>query len=231
MSFGDQQIKLKKIGIVIPAFNESKTINKVISGALSYGGIPIVVDDGSSDDTAKVAIESGAEVLVHNINMGYDQAINSGFLKAKELNCDCIITLDADGQHNPQLIEQFVKKIESGADVVIGIRNKTQRFSEKIFSIFTNIKFSIKDPLCGLKAYKIEVYNELGYFDSYKSIGTELALYAANSGKSICQIEFITLNRIDKPRFGKVIIANYKILRSLFFALINKKYNNKVYGR
>ena len=219
MHSGDQQIKLKKIGIVIPAFNESKTINKVILGAISYGGVPIVIDDGSNDETTKVAIESGAEVLVHKTNMGYDQALNSGFRKAKELNCDCIITLDADGQHNPQLIEQFVKNIESGADVVIGVRNKTQRFSEKIFSIVSVIKFGIKDPLCGMKAYKVKVYNEQGYFDSYNSIGTELAIYAAKSGKRISQIEFTTLNRIDNPRFGKIIFANYKILRSLFFAL------------
>ncbi len=209
---------MNKIGIVIPAFNESKTIKKIVLGSRKYG-IPIVVDDGSLDNTAEIAKIHGAELVIHKTNCGYDFALNSGFKKAKELSCDCIITLDADGQHDPALLKLFISSIENGADVVLGIRDRTQRFAEKLFAIIANKKFSIKDPLCGMKAYRIEIYNELGHFDSYNSTGTELAIFASKKNKKIKQINFKTNERLDNPRFGKIIFANYKILRALFYAL------------
>ena len=70
-----------------------------------------------------------------------------------------------------------------------------------------------------MKAYRIEIYNELGHFDSYNSIGTELAIFASKKNKKIKQINFKTNERLDNPRFGKIIFANYKILRALFYAL------------
>ena len=209
---------MKKIAIVIPAFNESKTIKKIVLETIRFG-IPIVVDDGSSDQTSEIAIKNGAKIVIHDNNYGYDAALNSGFLKAKEIGCDCIITFDADGQHNPNLLKLFIGAIENGTDVVLGVRDKTQRFAEKLFAIIAHKKFGIIDPLCGMKAYRTDVYNELGHFDSYNSIGTELAIFAVKKNKRIKQIHFKTNERLDSPRFGKIISANFKIIRALFYAL------------
>ena len=100
-----------RIGLVIPALNEGMTIYDVVLKASKYG-LPIVVDDGSIDSTGEKAKEAGAEVVRHKINLGYESALGSGFQRADELGCDVVITLDADGQHEPSLIRLFIEKIK-----------------------------------------------------------------------------------------------------------------------
>jgi len=210
-----------RVGIIIPSFNESATIGQIVQKALPYG-VVIVIDDASSDKTGEIALDKGAVVVKHAENMGYDNSLCSGFEKAYEAGCLYIITLDADGQHDPSLIAQMIHILDSGADLVVGIRNKKQRFSELLFSWISSWKWGIEDPLCGMKAYRVNIYSELGHFDSYTSIGTELMIYAAKNNKNISQIPIISGLRNDKPRFGNSFLANYKILRSLWLGF--KKY-------
>jgi len=207
-----------RLALIIPAFNEEKTIRKVINEVINYG-LPIVVDDGSSDDTARIAIESGAIVISHGQNRGYDQALNSGFAEAHSLGIEVIMTFDADGQHSAALIHEFLSAINAGADVVIGVRNRQARLSETIFAWVASILWDIRDPLCGMKAYRSEVYRELGHFDSYNSIGTELCIFAQRSDFNIIEIPFDVKERIDNPRFGSLLRANLKIFRAIFLGL------------
>lgn len=208
-----------RIGIVIPAFNESATIGAIINSVKKYG-TPIVVDDGSTDGTGKIALEAGAVLVSHGENKGYDFALNSGFQEASKLGVKIIVTIDADGQHDPSLIKQFVEVIDSGADVVIGVRNFCQRFAERLFAIYANRRFGIADPLCGMKAYRINVYKTLGHFDSYNSVGTELAIFAAKNSFRVDQIAFNIRNRADSPRFGRAFLSNCKIFRALIFSMM-----------
>ena len=207
-----------RVGIVIPALNESATISGVVKSALAYGS-PIVVDDGSIDDTASYARKAGAIVVSHEQNLGYDEALNSGFKKAAERNSEIVITLDADGQHDPDLMASFIDKIDAGADMVIGIRNHQQRLGEHLFALYTNWRFGIKDPLCGMKAYRTTIYKALGHFDSYGSIGTELMIYAARNAYRIDQLPFNVMERKGQSRFGQSIQANYKIVRAMLLAM------------
>lgn len=207
-----------KLAIVIPAFNEEKTIKNVVKSLKQYGE-PIVVDDGSSDKTRAIALDAGAKVISHNKNMGYDKALNSGFKKAFSLDFDAVITLDADGQHDSSVIPKFCNKIILGNDVVVGIRNKKQRFSEHLFAFYTKLRFKIDDPLCGMKAYSRSAYESLGYFDSYNSIGTELMIYAIKNNFSLGQVPLITKNRIDKTRFGGIISSNLKIIKAMILSI------------
>lgn len=207
-----------KIGLVIPAYNEANTIFDVVKAASKYGQ-PIVVNDCSSDDTAELAVQAGAIVVNHDTNLGYDGALNSGFAKAMSNGCTSIITLDADGQHNPKLIKSFIDALEDGADMVLGIRSSKPRFSEHLFALVTNKKFGIKDPLCGMKGYSTKVYDALGYFDSYGSIGTELMLFAASNNFLFTQIFFNVEERQDAPRFGGSLKANMKILKAMFLSM------------
>ena len=206
------------LGLVIPAYNEEATIAKVIN-EVSLFGIPIVVNDASSDKTAQVAEEAGATVVTHDDNMGYDAALNTGFKKANDLNCKYIITLDADGQHDPKLLSSIIKKFKKNYDLVLCIRHKLPRVSEKIFSIYSNYKFNIHDPCCGLKGYSIELFREKGAFDTYQSIGTELAFFGVKQGYKMTEILFVVNDRLDSPRFGNSIRANLKIFRSLYNAI------------
>jgi len=204
-----------RIGIVIPALNEAATIESVVAKATQFG-CPIVVDDGSDDDTAKLARDSGAEVVKHSTTCGYDRALNTGFSHAESLGYQYFITMDADGQHDPQIVNLFIEKLKEGSDLVIGIRDRKQRFAEHVFAWVTTSKWGIRDPLCGMKAYRVELYKELGCFDSYGSIGTELAIYAAKNNKKIEQLAIGTPPRKDQPRFGNRWVANKRIFRALW---------------
>ena len=172
-----------KIAIIIPAFNEENTISRVINSIKSYG-IPIVVNDASTDRTETVANDAGAIVINHIHNEGYDKSLDSGFKKADALNCNYVVTFDADGQHDSNAIPLFINELKNGFDLVLGFRTKKQRFSELLFSFFTRNRLGWRDPLCGMKGYNIKLYKELGYFDSYNSIGTELAFFGILNGYS-----------------------------------------------
>jgi glycosyltransferase involved in cell wall biosynthesis len=208
-----------RVGIVIPAFNEESSIGEVIKICLDFG-IPIVVDDGSSDNTAEVARSEGAEVVSHEVNAGYDAALNSGFIKADELKCEFVVTIDADGQHNPEILGKIISLLEKHADIVICIRDSQQRFAEYCFALLTKALYGISDPLCGLKGYRISIYKALGHFDSYNSIGTELALFSVRSGYKLQQIPIVVQERNDLPRFGRKLYANYKIFRAMLLSCV-----------
>ena len=206
-----------RIAVVIPALNEASTIGRIVSAVGKYG-VPIVVDDGSTDSTAELAINNGAVVVSHKTNLGYDAALNTGFKKANELNFLTTITVDADGQHDPAVIEKFLNAIDMGADVVIGIRNQKQRITERVFAVYTRLRFNLQDPLCGMKAYRMTVYQSAGQFDSYSSIGTELMLFAAKNNYRCVEIPLVVKDRDGRPRFGGAFGANVKILRALIFS-------------
>ena len=189
-----------RLVIVIPAFNEAATIGTVVCAVAAYG-TPIVVDDGSSDFTGQLACAAGAVVLSHPSNTGYDSALNSGFARAAEIGCDFVVTMDADGQHDPTFLPAFLEELERGADVVVGVRDKRQRLAEHVFAFVSRNLWGISDPLCGLKGYRLGIYRELGHFDACNSIGTELAIYASRNKKIIRQVSWRLLTESVSCRF------------------------------
>ena len=94
--------------IGIPAYNEEKNIAVIITRLKKITDKIIVCDDGSSDLTSKIAEELGVMVIKHERNMGYGAAIRSIFLKAKNLDCDILVTFDADGQHRIEDISKVI---------------------------------------------------------------------------------------------------------------------------
>ncbi len=111
-----------KVLVLIPAYNEAARIAIVINGASKY--LPVlVVDDGSGDATAQVSRDNGAEVLRYEPNRGKGAALMAGFRYAMEQGYDAVLTLDADGQHDPDEIPLFLEEFSRGADLVIGKRD------------------------------------------------------------------------------------------------------------
>lgn len=210
-----------KIVMVIPALNEEQTIASVIANIKQYVDAVIVVDDGSTDKTAFYAEQQGAMVLSHTENQGYDKSIDDGFHLGAQIGATILITFDADGQHHPEDIPMIVEPIIARtADVVVGKRPSHARVTEYLFALVGRLKAGINDPLCGLKAYSIKVYNDVGYFDTMKSIGTQLMFEASKRGYRITQRD-ITLNRRhDEPRFGTRLIANWKIFKAILKILV-----------
>lgn len=214
--------------VVIPAYNEEKTIAQVVSSLLNFATV-IVVNDFSKDNTAELAANAGAVVVNHTTNKGYETAIDSGFKKAAEMKCDYVITFDADGQHESTLVDRFFECFEKDtADIVIGIRPQPARISEKILALYTQLFFNISDPLCGMKAYKMKYYIENGRFDRIQSIGIDLALSSIKKGARLNEIPVPIHPRQDAPRFGSILKANYKILKSLFRIMSFYQIQNRV---
>jgi len=111
---------------LIPAYNEARRVSTVVTTACQY--LPVlVVDDGSTDDTAAVATLSGATVLSQRPNQGKGVALKTGFLKAIAEGYAAVLTLDADGQHDPAEIPKFLQAYqEQEVDLIIGARDFSQ---------------------------------------------------------------------------------------------------------
>lgn len=209
-----------RTAIVIPALNEANTIASVIKPSSMYGS-PIVVDDGSNDGTGEVAILAGAEVVRHRDRAGYDAALQSGFERAWKLGYDIVVTMDADGQHEPSLLPIILSPLISGeVDLVIGTRRKAARFSEALFGFYTQKRYSVPDILCGLKGYKIDLFKDHGRFDASRSIGTELALAALARGVKFRLVDVPIRSREGRARLGSRLRTEFMILRALTWALI-----------
>src|SRR5262245_54401182 len=117
--------------IVMPALNEAAVIGTVLSKIPvridSYTTVPVVVDDGSTDATGEIARRCGAYVLRHVTNLGVGAATITGLKAARQLHADIIVTMDADGQHDPAEIEPLVQCLIDGQfDVVIGSRLRSR---------------------------------------------------------------------------------------------------------
>jgi glycosyltransferase involved in cell wall biosynthesis len=207
------------IAIVIPALNEAATVGAVVRSLLPYG-TPIVVDDGSTDDTVSIARDAGADVVRHDVNRGYDAALSSGFVRAAEQGANVIVTFDADGQHDVSSLEHFIAPIRCGqCDLVLGVRPNTARLAETVFSAYTRWRFAVPDILCGIKAYRIGLYRTLGYFDRNQMIGTELALACLRRGATFKLIPVPIHPRQGAPRFARTLTANWLIFRAFLLAL------------
>lgn len=114
---------LADLWIVIPAFNEAEVIGEVVSRCRAQYARVVVIDDCSTDDTAKRALHAGATVLRHPINLGQGAALQTGIRFALERGAGAIVTFDADGQHRVADVAVLVRiQRETGADVVLGSR-------------------------------------------------------------------------------------------------------------
>lgn len=213
-------MKGNKVIAVIPALNEEKTIANVINSVKTFVDDVVVIDDASLDNTASLSKNLGATVLSHDKTVGYDCSINDGFALAFDKKATVIFTFDADGQHIASDIPKIVQPILNGeADLVVGKRPVCARLMEHIFSFFSRIKIGVSDPLCGLKAYHVNIYKETGYFDNISSIGTQLMFEAGKKGYKIRERHIGLNKRVDDSRFGKRIKANYKIFKAIIRTL------------
>ncbi len=205
-----------KTVVVIPAFNEERTIADVIRGVSAYG-TPLVIDDASQDGTGQKAKAAGAAVLRLEINQGYETALEMGFAQALELGAETIVTFDADGQLDPATLPSFLAPIEEGrADISIGVRQQLARISERLFSLYTKMRFGVSDILCGVKAYRSDLYRRHGRFDNGRSVGTELALASLSRGaRPVFVPVSVRPRQTGSSRYGSWLRADLKILRAM----------------
>ncbi len=211
-----------RIAAVIPAFNEERSIDAVVR-QVSHRALAIVVDDGSTDNTAVLAQAAGATVVSHPVNLGYDAALATGLQTAIDLGCTFAVTMDADGQHDPNLLEHFSKVLEGGANLVVGHRERTQRWSETLFCWLGRAVWRLNDPLCGMKGYRLSVLKNIKPLNTYPSVGTEVSLRLIEFGVRATQVKIKTRKREGISRFGGGFKANIRICKALWIGLVRRR--------
>jgi len=195
-----------KICAVIPAFNNEKTISKVVERTRREVDHVIVVDDGSADETARFAQEAGAYVIRIPKNRGKGNALRISFKYAAANNFDALITLDSDLQHDPSEIPKFIKHYEtSGSKIVIGARLQGReempraRYANNrvgIYAFSWLIGQSIEDSQCGFRLYDRDVMQNIHIWNDGFEAEADILLRA---GKRGYKIGFVPIKTIYFP--------------------------------
>lgn len=179
----------------MPAYREAGRIAGVVSSVLKHGCDVIVVDDGSPDDTAGEAGRAGAQVVRHPQNRGKGAALETGFVHAGEAGYDFVITMDADGQHDPTDLDALIEAhIKGGFKVVVGsrmwdrekmplVRRLTNRFMSWLLS--REMGQAVPDTQSGYRLYSREVYGLLKTGSARFAAESEVLLALSDAGVAI----------------------------------------------
>ena len=185
--------------VCIPAYNEEIKIKEVVKKALPYVDKVIVCDDGSTDKTAVLAKKAGATVISHETNLGYGAAISTLFDYCRKNNAEIMVTLDGDGQHNPDQVPDLINVIlKHNVDVVIGSRSlrddkdlpSYRRTGIKIITSTINSATNLKvtDSQSGFRAYSKAAIVLLHPTESGMAVSTEILLKISNNGLSMAEV-------------------------------------------
>ena len=151
-----------KVIVVIPAYDEEKTIGTIIKRTRKYVDKVIVVDDGSTDKTSEVSKNSGADVIRYKRNQGAGYASRVGLKEAIRMKSGIVLFIDADGQLDPQYIPKFIDSIKNGADYVAGWRDLSNYPLDRKIGNWGLTKLSnifcptgLHDTECGFRAMSL----------------------------------------------------------------------------
>jgi glycosyltransferase involved in cell wall biosynthesis len=189
------------ITAILPAYNEEVSIGSIVLHTRQHTDRVIVVDDGSTDRTAELAKLAGAEVIRHPTNKGKGAALRTGFELASQNGADIIVTLDSDGQHNPEEIPKLVALIlKRDADIIIGSRYLNgngkntpyyRRLGQTILDKATNLNSGLRitDTQSGFRAFATHTIPLFKFKSNGLAIESEMLTDAANAGLRIKEVE------------------------------------------
>ena len=219
------------IAVLIPALNAAQTLRELLSKVKSV--VPresiVVVDDGSTDATAGIAQESGAFVIQHVVNRGKGAALRSGFKHILgRPDFSCVITLDADLQHDPDEIPKFAARWkQGGVDVIVGCRRRLgsgMPFDRMLSNTITSLLVSaragvvIKDSQSGYRCISREVLSAVEIESEGYEAETEMLIKAARKGFKIDSVPIATIYGKERSnmthwqttkRFLQVLLREY----------------------
>ena len=205
----------------LPVYNEEMHLKPVLDSVRQYAEDILVVDDGSTDTTAsQLATLEGVHVVTHTHNQGYGAALRSAFKFGVEGGYDVLVTIDCDGQHEPQRIPEFVSTCRDTSqsrpvDIVSGSRylrsfsgdgmppeerrSINLRLTEEIN---TRLGLNLTDAFCGFKAYQISSLQYLPTTENGYAMPLELWVCAAAAGLSILELPVPLIYLEEKRSFG-----------------------------
>jgi glycosyltransferase involved in cell wall biosynthesis len=212
----------ESVWVIIPAYNEGKRIGEVIDKTKNYAKNIVVVDDGSIDDTIKVAKEKGVIVLEHLLNMGKGTALKTGCEFALEKGAKIMIAMDADGQHDPAEIPNFLKALE-GNDIVFGYRKMTKEmpnvlkfgnwFISKMMALLFEIE--LKDTQSGYRSFTADAYKQISWEAQNYDVESEMIVKV---GKKKLKYKEIPIQTIYSDIYkGTTVMDGIKIVLKLIW--------------
>ena len=203
----------------LPVYNEARHVSGVLDEVLRFTADVLVVDDGSTDGTSEVlAGRTDARVVRHEINRGYGAALITAFAETLSGGWAGLVTIDCDGQHQPQLIPEFIQAAcnpKLGADIVSGSRYleapplsaavpfDRRRINETVTAeLNRRLKFQLTDAFCGFKAYTRRALESLHITEPGYAMPLELWVQAAAAGLRVMELP-VPLIYLDEARsFG-----------------------------
>ena len=186
-----------KVAVGIPALNEEATIAKVVVRAFHHAYSVLVVDDGSNDDTGLIAERLGATVIRHDRNMGKGAALRACLDWARRVGADALVTLDADGQHNPDEIPNLINPILKGeADVVVGSRKILseapfyRHAGGRLLDRLTGVKVGGRfvDAQSGFRAYSKAALDRVTATEYGMGVDSEILMRVRDAGLRIAEV-------------------------------------------
>ncbi len=228
------------IMIGIPAYNEERSIAKVILQAQRYADVVVVCDDGSSDMTAKISERLGAVVVRHQRNLGYGAAIQSLFKEARRQGADVLVTLDADGQHNTDGVPLLVRPILDGeVDLVTGSRFFDgveenggnglpwyRRLGIKAITMLTASasKFRVSDAQNGFRAYSRAALERLALSENGMGLSVEVLVRAKEEGLRLTEVPLeCNYTGVEKPSSHNAVRHGLSVVSSLLKIVVEGK--------
>ncbi|TVS17406.1 MAG: glycosyltransferase family 2 protein [Planctomycetaceae bacterium] len=199
----------------LPVFNEVGHVTAVLDRVALYSSKVLVVDDGSTDGTAEL-LDARADVVVvrHKSNRGYGAALQSAFRFARQQRYDVLVTIDCDGQHEPQRIPEFVRKCDR-FDIVSGSRyledfaddsappEARWRVNQQItHALNQRLGLSLTDAFCGFKAYRVEALRNLDLSEPGYAMPLELWVQAVAAGLRIVELPVPRIYLDESRSFG-----------------------------
>jgi glycosyltransferase involved in cell wall biosynthesis len=190
IKYGKNMIKKMRTRVIvcIPAYNEENTIVDVVGKSVDYCDLVIVCDDGSTDSTGSVSENESVSVIRHKKNQGYGSALRSLFSEARKYDPEIIITLDGDGQHNPEEIPLLLECMnKNDVDLVIGNRFHGSNVNiphlrkmgvKYITGMVQKMYPDIHDSQSGYRAYNRDAYTKISFNENGMGASIEI-LYSA----------------------------------------------------
>ena len=197
-----------RVAALVPAYQAAAHVGEVLLRLAALDPAPdvLVVDDGSRDATAEVARGFGARVLSFAANRGKGHALLAGF--AALLDYDAVVSLDADGQHPPECLPDFVRAAETGADLVLGRRARSadmphaRRFANGFSSGWASwlAGQTVSDSQCGYRLHRREVLTHTPLTPGRYEVETEMVVRAARLGFRLAEVEIPTVYGEEKSQ-------------------------------
>ncbi|HMP90966.1 MAG TPA: glycosyltransferase family 2 protein [Kiritimatiellia bacterium] len=214
--------------VIIPAYNESAGIIPVIEKVRKIAETVVVVDDGSTDDTSEKAKSAGAVVIRHENNLGKGASLISGFKYGSEHKYDLVITLDADGQHDPEEIPRFLDAYQRTRIPVLVGNRMWNTAGMPLLRYWTNLGMSrllcrimkqyLPDTQCGFRLYRCDILNYAPTGSQRFAMESEILLQLALRGFRMDSIRITTIYRGEKSRINPIMDTIRFLIMLVHFA-------------